>query len=98
MSRLSFLSVLTLSLFAGCTGNTLPPLTTNNPASADAREAVTPPARSVLGIDQATRRTSQLIAARAEQESQRQSEQRPEQDMQNMPGVKHDQEGAHENR
>jgi len=88
MSRLSFLSILTLSLLAGCVTSALPPLTTNNPASADAREAVSPPARSLLGIDQATRRTSQLIAARAEQESQGQSQRQPEQNMKNMPGMK----------
>jgi len=90
MSQQSFLPILTLSLLAGCAANALPPLTTNNPASADAREAVSPPARSLLGIDQATRRTSQLIAARAEQESQLQSQRQPEQNMQNMPGMKHD--------
>jgi hypothetical protein len=90
MSRQSFLSILTLSLLAGCVTSTLPPLTTSNPASAEAREAVTPPARPVLGIDQATQLTSQLIAARAEQESQGQSQRQPEQNMQNMPGMKHD--------
>jgi hypothetical protein len=90
MSRLSFLSILPLSLLAGCVTGTLSPLTTNNPASADAREAVSPPARSLLGIDQATRRTNQLIAARAEQEGQGQSQRQPEQNMQNMPGMKHD--------
>jgi hypothetical protein len=80
-----------------CATTALSSLATNNPASANAREAVTPPARPVLGIDQATQRTSQLIAARAEQESQGQSEQQPEQNMQTMPGMKHDKEGDHEN-
>ena len=90
MSRLSFLSILTLSLLAGCVPSALPPLTTNNPASTDAREAVSLPARSLLAIDQASKRTSQLTTARAEQESQGQSQPQPEQNMQNMPGMKHD--------
>jgi len=90
MSHLNFLSISILSLLAGCAANALPPLTTNNPASADAREAVSPPARSLLAIDQASKRTSQLITARAEQERQGQSQPQPEQNMQNMPGMKHD--------
>jgi hypothetical protein len=63
---------------------------------------MTPPARPLLGIDRATRRTNQLIAARAEQERQGQSQQQPEQNIQNvpgmpsMPGVKHDEEANHD--
>jgi len=104
MSRFSFLSMLVLSLFGGCSTTALPPLGANNPASADAREAVTPPARPLLGIDRATQRTNQLIAAHAEQESQGQSQRQPEQNFQNMPGMqsrpgmKHDKEGDHEDR
>ena len=86
--------MLTLSLFGGCATPALPPLTANNPASGDAPEAVTPPTRRVLAVDPAMKRTSQLIAARAQQESQGQAEQQPEKSMQKMPGMKHDQDSA----
>ena len=77
-------------LLVGCATAELPPLTSNNPASPEAREAVSRLARRSLGTDQATEKTRELLAARAQQDSgtnqQDQKNQAPP-GMQNMPGM-----------
>jgi hypothetical protein len=84
---------LALSAVVGCTTH-LPPLAADNPASLAAPEAVTQPARFSLGTDSATKRTGQLIAARAQRDSGTQPQQeKKDQKMpgiENMPGMQHD--------
>jgi hypothetical protein len=87
MSHSIFSPILALSFLVGCASNQPLVLNTDNPASPAAREAITPPARQVLGIDQASKRTRELIAARAAQDTQSQRQQNDQQ-MQNMPGMK----------
>jgi hypothetical protein len=75
---------------AGCVTAELPQITSNNPASPDAGEAISPPARRNLGTDQATEKTRELIAARAQQDSSTQQQDQKNQvmpGMQNMPGM-----------
>jgi TolA-binding protein len=88
MARSILLPTLAFSLLAGCTTTNLPPLAPDDPASADAPEAVTGPARSVLGIDDLTQRTHHLITARAQENIEGQQQQQPNQNMQNMPDMK----------
>ena len=80
-------------LLVGCSTN-LPPLTPDNPASPAAPEAVERPAPISLGTDNATQRTRQLIAARAQQDSGAQPQQRQKNQtvpgMENMPGMEHE--------
>ena len=85
MLRLILLRISALSLLMGCASNQPLVLNADNPASPAAREAVTSPAHPVLGLDQATKRTRHLIAARASHNTQSQQQQ---QDQQNMSGMK----------
>ena len=85
MLRLTFLNILAFDLLAGCVSNRPLVLNADNPASPIAREAIASPAQSVLNLDQASKRTRELIAARAAQNTQGQHQQ---QDQQKMPGMK----------
>jgi hypothetical protein len=84
MLRLTFLKILAFSLLTSCAGTQELVLNTNNPAGPAAREAITSPAQAVLSLDQASKRTRELIAARAAQGTKGQHQQ---QDQQNMPGM-----------
>ena len=81
------LAVLTAmaSVLSGCIGGAPLSVADDNPASPNADEAITSPAQSVLNLDQASKRTRELIAARAAQDTQGQHQQ---QDQQKMPGMK----------
>jgi hypothetical protein len=57
----------TAAILAGCATPPPPLLTAANPASTDAPEAATKPARSSLRADEATRRTRELLKQREEQ-------------------------------
>src|SRR5215472_3360927 len=81
MLRLTFLNILAFGLLAGCVSNRPFVLNADNPASPIAREAITSPAQSVLNLDQASKRTRELIAARAAQDTQGLHQQK-------MPGMK----------
>ena len=100
MIRSILIPILALGLLTGCATTNLPPLTADNPASPAAPEAMTRPARFSLGTDSATKRTHQLIAARAQQDSGTQPQQEKKNqtmpDMQNMPGIQHDHQEDHE--
>ena len=90
MLRLTFLKILAFGFLAGCASNRPLILNTDNPASPNADEAITSPAQSVLNLDQASKRTRELIAARAAQDTQGQHQQQGQQNisgMKNMPGV-----------
>src|SRR6516162_4125481 len=51
-------------LLASCASNfEPPPLTANNPASVEAKEAVTPSAKPMLGRDALTEKTNERLAA-----------------------------------
>ena len=93
MLRLTFLNILAFGLLAGCVGNRPLALNADNPASPIAREANTSPAQSVLNLDQASKRTRELIAARAAQDTQGQHQQQDQQKMsgmKNMPGMQNE--------
>jgi hypothetical protein len=87
MTRLILLLIFVL--LAGCATTNLPPLSADNPASPDASESVTAPARAVLGPDEPTKRTQQLLAARAQQDSssQQQIQTKETTPGMNMPGM-----------
>ena len=68
MLRLTFLNILGFGLLASCANDRALVLNADNPASPIAREAITSPAQSVLNLDQASKRTRELIAARAAQD------------------------------
>jgi len=90
MLRLTFLKILAFGFLAGCASYRPLVLNTDNPASPNADEAITSPAQSVLNLDQASKRTRELIAARAAQDTQGQHQQQGQQNisgMKNMPGV-----------
>ena len=90
MDRLILVVVLTFSLLVGCATTNLPPITGNDPANPNASEGVTPPARSALGIDDATQRTNQLIAVRAKQDAEQTPQEKSKEaapGMENMPGI-----------
>ena len=76
-------------LLAGCAGTNLPSLPTDDPASPAASESVTAPARAVLGPDEATQRTQQLLASRAQQDSNNNQQTQKKETMpgMNMPGM-----------
>src|SRR6516165_9698253 len=84
MLRLTFLKILAFGFLAGCASYRPLVLNTDNPASPNADEAITSPAQSVLNLDQASKRTRELIAARAAQDTQGQQN---ISGMKNMPGV-----------
>ena len=93
MLRLTFLNILGFGLLASCANDRALVLNADNPASPIAREAITSPAQSVLNLDQASKRTRELIAARAAQDTQGQHQQRDQQKMpkmKNMPGMQHE--------
>ena len=85
MLRLTFLKILAFGFLAGCASYRPLVLNTDDPASPNADEAITSPAQSVLNLDQASKRTRELIVARAAQDTQGQHQQ---QDQQKMPGMK----------
>jgi|SRR6516165_3014397 hypothetical protein len=85
MLRLTFLKILAFGLLAGCASNRPLVLNADNPASPIAREAITSPAQPVLNLDQASKRTRELMAARAAEDTQGQHQQ---QDQQKMPEMK----------
>jgi len=85
MLRFTILRILPFGLLAACASNQPLVLNADNPASPIAREAITSPAQSVLTLDQASKRTRELIVARAAQDTQGQHQQ---QDQQKMPGMK----------
>src|SRR5439155_9895665 len=59
-----FASVFCAQWLIGCAANfQAPPLSATNPASVDAKEAVTPAARPMLGRDALTRKTDERLAA-----------------------------------
>jgi hypothetical protein len=88
MAKLIPAMTVTCGLLAGCTLTSLPPLTANNPASPNGPEAVTQPLRSSLGVDNATKRTRQLVAARVQQDTPTQQEKKQSnQNMEKMPGM-----------
>jgi hypothetical protein len=87
MSQSIFSSILVFSLLVGCASNQPLVISADNPASPEARESITPAAREVLGIDRASKRTRELIAARAVQDTQSRRQQKDQQ-IQNMPGMK----------
>jgi hypothetical protein len=76
-------------LLAGCAGINLPRLSADNPANPDASESVSAPAKAVLGPDEATQRTQQLLAARAQQDSSSQQQMQKKETIpgMNMPGM-----------
>jgi hypothetical protein len=104
MLRLTFLNILAFGLLAGCVSNRPLVLNADNPASPSAREAITSPAPSMLSFDQASKRTRELIAARAAEDTQGQRQQQDQQnksEMKNMPGMQPEddntrQEGDHD--
>jgi|SRR6516162_7965527 hypothetical protein len=104
MLRLILLRISALGLLTGCANNQPLVLNADNPASPAAREAVTSPAHPVLGLDQATKRSRDLIAARAAHDTQGQQQPQDQQNtsgMKNMPGMQHEdgnsqQEGEHD--
>ena len=87
MSRLSLLAFLAFSLLNGCVSSRPLVINTDNPASPLAREAVTRPAQPILAADPLSKRTRELIAARAAQETQGQQQ---NQQMKDMPGMQHE--------
>jgi hypothetical protein len=89
MSRPPFFAILAFSLLFGCVSDRPLVLATDNPASPTAREANTPPARSILTTDPLTERTRELIAARAAQETQGQIQPEDRQ-RQEMPEMQHE--------
>jgi len=95
MLRLILLRISALSLLTGCASDQPLNLNADNPASPAAREAVTSPAHAVLGLDQATKRTRDLIAARAAHNTQGQPQ---PQDQQNMSGMKPTDENSQQER
>jgi hypothetical protein len=88
MARLSLLGLLALSLLNSCVSSRPLVLDADDPASPTARSATTGPAQPILGADPLTKRTRQLIAARAAQETQGQQQQ-SDQEMKDMPGKQH---------
>jgi hypothetical protein len=95
MLRLILLKISVLSLLTSCASDQPLNLNADNPASPAAREAVTSPAHPVLGLDQATKRTRELIAARAAHNMQVQPLQ---QDQQNMSRMKPTDENSQQER
>jgi hypothetical protein len=90
MARTNFLQICASVFLAGCATNNDQVLTVNNPASPSAPEAVTPAAKTLLGQDDATRRTRALIAARAKEDSNAAQNQSPDvSETGQMPGLKH---------
>jgi|SRR6516162_3709652 hypothetical protein len=89
MVRLTFLKILAFGLLTGCADTQPLVLNANNPASPAAREAITSPAQAVLSLDQASKRTRELIAARAAQDAkvQHQQQQQNVSGMKNMPAM-----------
>lgn len=69
MARTNFLPICASVFLAGCATSNDQVLTVNNPTSPNALEAITPAAKTVLGQDDATRRTRALIAARVKEDS-----------------------------
>src|SRR6516164_11852593 len=97
MLRLILLRISALSLLTGCASDQPLNLNADDPASPAAREAVTSPVQPVLGLDQATKRTRDLIAARAAHNTQGQQQPQDQQNMsgmKNMPGMKPTNENA----
>jgi hypothetical protein len=84
-------------LLASCATNFQPPpLAPNNPASAEAKEAVTPAARPMLGRDAITEKTNQRLAANAPGNPSFQSSemQQMHHDMKGMDETKNPESGA----
>lgn len=92
MSHPIFSPILAFSLLVGCVSSRPLVLDTNNAASPMASEAITQPAQPILGTDPLTERTRELIAARAAQETQTQVQPRDQQ-MKDMPGMQHEEDG-----
>lgn len=57
-------------LFAGCASTQMQPLTMNDPANPQAREAVTRGVRPMLAVDATTRKTDELLTAQEAQNPQ----------------------------
>jgi hypothetical protein len=87
MSRLSLIGLFVFSFLNGCVSSRPLVLNTDNPASPMAREAITRPARPILAADPLSKRTRELITARAAQETQGQQQ---NQQMKDMPGMQHE--------
>ena len=84
--------ILAFSLLVGCVSNRPLVLDAENAASPTAREAITPPAEPILDTDPLSKRTRELIAARAAQETERQV-QPPDQQMKDLPRMQHREDG-----
>src|SRR5215831_18219951 len=97
MFRLTFLRILPFGLLAACASTRTLVLNADNPASPAAREAITSPAHSILNLDQASKRTRELIAARAAEDTQGQPQQQDQQNisrMKNTPGMQPEEGGT----
>jgi rubrerythrin len=81
----------------GCAVNFQPPpLSASNPASVQAKESVTPPAKPMLGRDAITEKTNERLATNAETNPSFQPPemQQMHHDMKGMEGTQHDESGA----
>jgi uncharacterized lipoprotein YajG len=90
MAQSNLLFICASVFLAGCATSNDQVLTVNNPTSPNAPEAITPAAKTVLGQDDATRRTRALVAARAKEDSNGAENQSPDvSETGQMPGAKH---------
>jgi hypothetical protein len=92
MSYPIFFPILVFSFLVGCVSNRPLVLDADNAASPTAREAISPPAEPILDTDPLSKRTRELIAARAAQETQVQVQQQ-DKEMKDMPEMQHREDG-----
>jgi hypothetical protein len=90
MAQSNLLFICASAFLTGCVATNLQPLAANDPGSPHALEAITSPAKTILGEDDATRRTRSLLAARARQDTSDADRQGPDTSEKNqMPEMEH---------